>query len=188
MGRAREESDWAGVGPGMAGLWPGKEWVGLRKDQAGHGWEQVGVGGAIEEPGCMEAWWWVGWQSGRGQVAHEWHGLVWAGPGKGPEWVGPWMEWGNEGGWGTGHGQAGGEPTAAFTHLLQLQPHFVEGSQPVGLGPRHGVLTLLAFLIFSWPESEATGFMRLRGQHSLHPPPSERCWALHGLLGTSKTQ
>lgn len=48
-------------------------------------------------------------------------------------------------------------PAAAVTHLLQLQPHFVEGSQPVGLGSGHGVLTLLAFLTFSRPETEAGG-------------------------------
>ena len=77
-----------------------------------------------------------------------------------PAWSRVWMR--------PGHGQA-----AAATHLLQLQPHFVEGSQPVGLGSRHGVLTLLAFLIFSGPETEAKGFMMLQGQHSLHPPLSQ---------------
>ena len=59
-----------------------------------------------------------------------------------PAW--PWV-WARR-----GHG-----PAAAVTHLLQLQPHFVEGSQPVGLGSGHGVLTLLAFLTFSRPETEA---------------------------------
>lgn len=77
-----------------------------------------------------------------------------------PAWSRVWV--------GRGRGQA-----AAATHLLQLQPHFVEGSQPVGLGSRHGVLTLLAFLVFSWPETEARGFVMLQGRHSLHPPLSK---------------
>lgn len=58
--------------------------------------------------------------------------------------------WGWEGG--IGHGC---ELTRALTYLLKLQPHFVEGSKPIGLGPRHGVLTLLAFFIFLQPETEA---------------------------------
>lgn len=62
---------------------------------------------------------------------------------------------------------------AAFTHLLQLQPHFVEGSKPVGLGPGHGVLTLLAFLILLSPETEARDVMRLQGRPSLDPQPLE---------------
>lgn len=64
------------------------------------------------------------------------------------------------------------ELAGALTHLLQLQPHFVEGSQPVGLGPGHGILTFLAFLIFFWPETEARGILRHQTWLSLHPSPS----------------
>ena len=35
MGRAREESDWAGAELGMVGLEPGQAWVGLRKGEVG---------------------------------------------------------------------------------------------------------------------------------------------------------
>lgn len=99
----------------------------------------------------------------------------------GLEGVGKWAWTGCHGcGWGMGVaslswvwvGRGRGQ-TAAATHLLQLQPHFVEGAQPVGLGSRHGVLTLLAFLVFSWPETEARGFVMLQGRHSLHPPLSK---------------
>ena len=73
----------------------------------------------------------------------------WAWPAWPREWA--WPDWPRV--W----ARQGRGPAAAVTHLLQLQPHFVEGSQPVGLGSGHGVLTLLAFLTFSRPETEAGG-------------------------------
>lgn len=35
MGRAREESYWAGAELGMVGLEPGQAWVGLKKGEVG---------------------------------------------------------------------------------------------------------------------------------------------------------
>lgn len=62
---------------------------------------------------------------------------------------------------GMGRALGMGELARVLTHLLQLQPHFVEGSKPVGLSPGHGVLALLAFLILQ-PETEARGILRLQ--------------------------
>lgn len=138
---------------------------------------QVGVGRATEGPGCAEAKaWWMEWgrgmatlPMGRGTVWCEW------GPEK-DRGGGAFEERGREPGQ-SGHGRGWviglrWELAGALTHLLQLQPHFVEGSQPVGLGPGHGILTFLAFLIFFGPETEARGILRHQGWLSLHPPPS----------------
>lgn len=152
MGRAREESDWAGAELGMVGLKPGQAWVGLRKGEVG-GMGLRGQGQGKDHSSRLG----LG-RSGETGMASLVTGMggVWAWP----AWSWVWMR--------CGRGQA-----TAAAHLLQLQPHFVEGSQPVGLGSRHGVLTLLAFLIFSGPETEAKGFMMLQGQHSLRPPLSK---------------
>lgn len=102
-------------------------------------------------------------------------GLAKLPPGRVMGWCG-WAQGKDMGGWGMGGGGGMGvaslgkgmgralgmgELARVLTHLLQLQPHFVEGSKPVGLSPGHGVLALLAFLILQ-PETEARGILRLQ--------------------------
>lgn len=78
MGRAREESDWAGAELGMVGLEPGQAWVGLRKGEVGgmglrgqgqgkdHS-SRLGLGRSGETgmaslvTGVGEAWAWPAW-------------------------------------------------------------------------------------------------------------------------------
>lgn len=108
-----------------------------------------------------EAEGWCG-TSGYDQAAH----------GCGVGGVGKWACQSGYGcGWGIRQGHAGCELARAPTHLLQLQPHSVEGSQPVGLGPGQGVLTLLTFLRLARPETEARGIMRLQGPSAFQVMP-----------------
>ena len=92
MGRAREESDWAGAELGMVGLEPGQAWVGLRKGEVGgmglrgqgqgkdHS-SRLGLGRSGETgmaslvTGVGDAWAWPAWSRvwvgcGRGQPGH----------------------------------------------------------------------------------------------------------------------
>lgn len=65
-----------------------------------------------------------------------------------------------EGGWADGQVLVGVASvvgvawTDCVTHLLQLHAHLVEGSQPVGFGPGHGILPFLALLILSRSETK----------------------------------
>lgn len=89
-------------------------------------------------------------------------------------------------GWGNGCGCAsGGLP---LTHLLQLHPHLVEGAQPVGLGPGHGVLAFLAFFILSGPETEEEDVMSpVAAHYSPNLPPPQVCHVLDDDQGPNST-
>lgn len=158
----------------------GQKGIGLDRVWARNGGARTMTGGGGARLVWAEPWKdpdvGMGHGSGRGQalqgpvVASA--GSAWkrARVGGVPDWGGKWADrWLH----GCGRGMNLTRLAAAFTHLLQLQPHFVEGSKPVGFGPGHGVLTLLAFLILSSPETETRGVMRLQGRPSLDPLPLE---------------